>query len=1682
MIKRFCSILLLTCLLLNMFAGINVFAAYDTADGYITVSVEKFTLGQGYIIEPIKVPFNEGDNGAKLVTDLLTEYLGEDSYENTGSVESEFYLTKVRDEDTGYVNIPQYILDEIGSDPVRRYDEGWLGASDYTSMSGWMSTVNNRFADVGPSDYFPEDGDVMRVQFSVYGYGADLGVQSDWGQPYIIAADKDALTAKIGEINSAQNKDEILSNPMVKTAYNNAYEVLKNMESTQDEVDGALSSLNDAIKAVNEESKITIAAITPVEDVTVRFGTSQAKAISSLAKETTITDNKENVHVVKLNWTIEGYDANKAGEYIATAPFDLPEGVSQAEPALDLKVSAKVIVAEKANPNESIQLVREILTKNLAYIFENTPNPTFGTSGGEWSILSLARGGYEVSEGYYDIYYNNVVTQVKKLMPASSGKAEGRLDKNKSTEHSRLIIGLTSIGKDITDVGGYDIRDALVDFDYVKKQGINGPIFALIALDSHNYEIPVIDGVANQSTRDMCIDFILGKEIKKGTENAGGWALSGTSPDPDITSMAIQALTPYYEKRQDVKDAIDRAITWLSNAQKEDGGYASWGSVNSESIAQVIVALTGLGIDPHTDARFVKNGYSAVDALLTYAVPGGGFMHVKPGGSTGGGAAAGAVNDMATDQATYALVSYIRFIEGKTSLYDMTDVQLGTIDPVNPEEPKENETPVIEEDSQKIEVPADDTEYNIPISKEDGNKEISIEIPTDKTSKVTVTLPINESLPQIMAVKGDVSAVIPKGAKVISSDTSDIELITSKDKTDNTIKEKLNKVIPEGKKLDEVLQALSMGGSSRVEFSDFVELTFAGMKGMEAAYIENGTLYPINRYSSNSKGSESGKSEYAYDNGEDLVVKTKHFTDFVVYAVSTTEASTDTGGGKGESGGSGSNGGSSETPKSKKYVTLSIDKLTINKGYVLKATQVEFEDGESVWDVLKRELDRRGIEYEYRWTEKYNSVYIELIDGDGEFDHGSGSGWMYSVNNWYPNYGASLYKLKDGDVVKWRYTTNLGADLGEDITKWDHPTISVEGIKDNQKATEKELTFKVTAKDVKGKSLTPIVKFNGKEITGTNGNYKVSLVDGKNTIIVIAVDADGNRAEKTYNITYNPSSNGNSENVLNPNNSANDNGNPTISNLNNPADGNTALSNPNNLTDEKGNAIITDSDLSKIYSDASSISSWALEAVGRATQNGFVTGFDGKFNPKANITRAEFATIMVSVLGLDVNIDKVISFTDVEENHWFYPFVNTAYKAGIIKGNGNNKFNPNDNITREQMAVIIVKALEIKQTKANTEIKDFDKVSDWAKADVETAVAIGLMIGDNGNFDPKAFATREMATVVAMKGYDYINDNETKDKNVEDKENLDVKNQIKETAEFMQKTITDPIVASVGGEWTVFGLSRSYVKVPEEYFEKYYANVEKTLKEKSGILHRIKYTEYDRVILALTSIGKNVNDVAGYDLTKPLADFNTLIKQGINGPIFALIALDSNNYEIPKDDTVKVQTTRQMLIDFILDREIAGGGWALGENPPEADPDITAMAIQSLVPYYEKDDKVKAAVDRGIEWLSKVQKDDGGYSSWGSVNSESIAQVIIALTSLGIDPHNDPRFIKNGNSAVEALLSFSVPGGGFYHIKPGEKGNGGANPGEVDAMATDQAMLALVAYDRFVNGQNRIYDMTDVEF
>ena len=270
-----------------------------------------------------------------------------------------------------------------------------------------------------------------------------------------------------------------------------------------------------------------------------------------------------------------------------------------------------------------------------------------------------------------------------------------------------------------------------------------------------------------------------------------------------------------------------------------------------------------------------------------------------------------------------------------------------------------------------------------------------------------------------------------------------------------------------------------------------------------------------------------------------------------------------------------------------------------------------------------------------------------------------------------------------------------------------------------------------------------------------------------------------------------------------------------------------------------------------------------------------------------------------------------------------------------------------------------------------------------------------------------------------------------------------------------------PDVGSIGGEWMVIDLARSGRTVPDGYYEKVVEYVQKHADENER-LHRAKSTDNSRIILALTAIGKDVTNVGGHNLLKGLDSMDYIQTQGINGPIWALIALDSHNYPTSGD------VTREKLIQVILDAQLPGGGWNLSGN--DADPDMTAMAIQALAPYYKENDAVKAAVDKALDVLSELQLATGGFGSWGTENSESCAQVIVALTALDIDPAKDSRFIKNGLTILDALASYYVDGGGFRHIASGDR----------DGMATEQGYYALAAYYRFLNGQTRLYDMSDV--
>lgn len=309
---------------------------------------------------------------------------------------------------------------------------------------------------------------------------------------------------------------------------------------------------------------------------------------------------------------------------------------------------------------KAVKALRETMTD-----MEKLLSETGAEFGNEWMIMDLALYG-STNSSIFDTYYKSVEAHVAAVVPGVKvDGAENALDKNKSTENSRLIIALSAMGKYATAVGGYDLTKPFESFKWISRMGHMGPVWTLLAFDTFGYE------TKDKTIRQQCVDYLIDAQLA-----SGGWDLARKSADVDVTAMTLQALYPY-RGQAEVKAAADKAFKWLSDIQAADGGFSSWGTDNSESCAQVIVACCTWGIDPSSDSRFVKKGHSAVENLLTFRVKdsknGWGFAHVMESATTGGMSyVGGEYNAMATEQAAYALIAFDKFVNNQKGLYDMS--------------------------------------------------------------------------------------------------------------------------------------------------------------------------------------------------------------------------------------------------------------------------------------------------------------------------------------------------------------------------------------------------------------------------------------------------------------------------------------------------------------------------------------------------------------------------------------------------------------------------------------------------------------------------------------------------------------------------------------------------------------------------------------------------------------------------------------------------------------------------------------------------------------------------------------------------------------------------------------------------------------------------------------------------
>lgn len=252
----------------------------------------------------------------------------------------------------------------------------------------------------------------------------------------------------------------------------------------------------------------------------------------------------------------------------------------------------------------------------------------------------------------------------------------------------------------------------------------------------------------------------------------------------------------------------------------------------------------------------------------------------------------------------------------------------------------------------------------------------------------------------------------------------------------------------------------------------------------------------------------------------------------------------------------------------------------------------------------------------------------------------------------------------------------------------------------------------------------------------------------------------------------------------------------------------------------------------------------------------------------------------------------------------------------------------------------------------------------------------------------------------------------------------------------------------------------AYLRDLQDYVERQYAE--------KGCLSDTKATEYHRIAMTVRALGGDPTafgkapDGHTIDLVAEgtYAYAGDLGKQGLNGWIWALLALDCGNYAVPDDATY----SRETICGQILANQETDGGFGLMSGT--SDVDITAMALQALAPYREQ---YAEQLECALDYLGQQMNDAGGFVSFGAESAETEAQVLIALTALGIDPAKDERFCRQGVTPAEGLTRFLLEDGTYTHT---------LNDPYSDVMATEQALLAVLACRRMERDGGRLYDFT----
>ncbi|NUU63437.1 DUF4430 domain-containing protein [Paenibacillus agri] len=1331
--------------------------------------------------------------------------------------------------------------------------------------------------------------------------------------------------------------------------------------------------------------------------------------------------------------SILGSSLIPAGQAFAEAQQSLiDQGVTETS-VTDATYGAAAFTAAAQEPVD----VQQAITDAIKYV------QTKGVTT-DWIAISYGRLGLKIP----DSYIASLEKSVKSAMTASSPPYV--------TTYARLALAVTAIGRDATNFGGYNLIEPIYNSKDVAAQGINGPIYALLAITAGQYNVPD-DAVWS---KERIANNLISKQDPSGVFSAFG-------SNADITGMALQSLYTY-NGFPEVETAGQRAVDWLSKNQNKDGGYDSRWGVSSEANSQAILGLTTAGIDP-TGPEFTKGQNNLITNLLAYQMPDGGFRHAMSGKS----------DNLATEQALQALISYQLFLKGE-KFYSLKQpasqkpaVQAsiriegpeGTIAQGNVEAP--TALKALEEISKKNNIPLniEDTAYGKYVAgingieqglygKSDGwmfavQKDGYWEMPDvgagdyvlDPGQQVVFYYGdfSNTSLINHVNVLPDLPA--PGEAFTIQVYKDVTNWVDNQPQTSNVPAQGVKVVI----------------GANSVTTDSDGKAVFAGL--------------PAGTYNIEVTG-------YSQDSAPTVLRTLSTF---------------------------------SVTAESHSAITIEGPEGSVASGTV---------DATSPLQALRKLSQSNNIPLEVTgsaWGE-----YVSAINKIEAGKYHGYDGWMYAVKkdgHWTsPNTGAGAYLLQSGEEIVFYYgdygitslIDSIQVEPAQPVAGQPFKILVRKNVNDGNTGQAEYLPIKGVQVTINGETAT--TQDDGRATFASGkaaGDYAIEVTGYRKdavptvvrTVSPISVAKDNGTSTPTpapakSQVTF--SVEGDSiRGTIVPS---------TTVNLN-PGDTPYTL-----LVRQLGGKVVATGSGTSLY--VRSID--GLAEFDRGEKSGWMYSVNGVFpnySAGAYTTLADGDTVAWRyTTNLGVDLGEPSFETDPKGPTTGTPGTGTAVVISPDNALPLNKVGQTTTVSNANEKMTSAQAAELKQTLAANTVSLSQAIPVGAAAtlkdnagEVQLSIPAGA-VSSGVTINVKEISSSRSELVSGL--YEFTPDGTKFAKPVdlaikvpittEHLDNLTMAWLNKTTNEWIPVPTTvdaktgivtgkvshftdyavidrslwepqqDQIKKDIAGavkyitsaetisDWQAIGLARSGNTVPASYL----SGLKAQLAEAKGEFRKV--TDYERIALAAAAVGSDPQSISGYNLIEKIYNNANMIAQGSNGVIFALTALDSGAYAVPAN----AQWTRERLVDWLLKQQTKEGGFPLSVGGA-ADIDITAMAVTALSNYKDQA-LVKAAIDKALGWLSAQQLENGGYKSYGAENSESVSQVMIALTSVGTGL-NDPRFVKAKGGLLSNLATFKQGDGGYAHALSDKTSN---------SIATEQALLALAAYDRFLNDKDKLYSFS----